>query len=59
MILQLIESNLLDATWETRMRVVSLSSCFITSYSDFLSIDNDDVIASINVRRVFCLVLTT
>ncbi|CAM4128188.1 hypothetical protein SHAQ108633_14850 [Shewanella aquimarina] len=59
MILQLIKSNLLDTTWETRMRVVSLSCCFVTSYSYFLSIDNDDVIASINVRSVFCLMLAT
>ena len=56
---QLLEVDRLDATRETGVRVVHLVGGFRTGNTHLLGIDNDDVIASIDVRGVFRLVLAT
>ena len=56
---QAFEVGRLDTAWETGVTVVHFVACFVAGYTNLLSIDDDDVVAGINVRGVFRLVLAT
>lgn len=56
---QLFEVDRLDAARETGVGVVDFVGGFSTGYTNLLGIDNDDVIAGVNVRSVLSFMLAT
>ena len=50
LLLHFAESTLVDATWETRVTEVFFVFEFSTGHAQFVCVDDDDVVASINVR---------
>src|SRR5690606_39868895 len=57
-VLQLAERNGFQATRECRVKVIELVSHFLAGYGYLVSVDDNNVVASINVRSVFRLMLT-
>ena len=58
-VLHFAESTLVNTTWEARVTVVFFAFKFVTCHTQFVCIDNDDVITSINVWRVFRFMFAT
>lgn len=59
LILHFAESALVDAAWKTGMAEVFFIFEFGTGYTQFVRIDDDDVIAGIDVGGVFRFVFAT
>ena len=56
---EIFELSFFQTAWETAVAVVYFVSFFITSHDKFASVNDDNVIAVVNVRRVSWLVFTS
>ena len=56
---EIFELSFFQTAWETAVAVVYFVSFFITSHDKFASVNDDNVIAIVNVRRVSRLVFAS